>query len=111
MLKTQHLAISLIHITPMCLIAGGKPGVYFADFCCLAYGVKVFSQSDDYTGGSLTNSCIPRKYKKEIFESVNIEKHVIIGANSVIFPGVNISEGCSIGAMSLLIKSTEEVAP
>ncbi|MBD8753484.1 acyltransferase, partial [Pseudomonas fluorescens] len=34
------------HITPMCLIAGGTPGIVFEDFCTLAYGVKIFSQSD-----------------------------------------------------------------
>ena len=32
------------HITPMCLVAGGEPGIFYSDFCTLAYGVKVFSQ-------------------------------------------------------------------
>lgn len=95
------------HITPMCLIAGGEPGVYFEDFCTLAYGVKVFSQSDDYSGETLTNSLVDRKYKKEQFESVYLGKHVIVGAGSIIFPGVNLAEGCSVGAMTLVNRSTE----
>lgn len=95
------------HITPMCLIAGGVPGVFFDDFCTLAYGVKIFSQSDDYSGESLTNSLIPRKYKNEKFSAVYLERHVIVGANSTILPGVRIAQGCSIGAMSLVGKSTE----
>ncbi|MGL6624282.1 acyltransferase [Aeromonas jandaei] len=37
---------------------------------------------------------------------VKIEKQVVIGTNSVVFPGVTIGEGCAIGAMSLLLKST-----
>ena len=41
-----------VHITPMCLIAGGIEGVFLEDFCTLAYGVKVFSQSDDYSGST-----------------------------------------------------------
>jgi len=94
------------HITPMCLIAGGIPGVYLGDFCTLAYGVKIFSQSDDYSGRSMVNSLIPKKYKNEIFLPVKIEKQVVIGTNSVVFPGVTIGEGCAIGAMSLLLKST-----
>ena len=94
------------HITPMCLIAGGEPGVFLSDFCTLAYGVKVFSQSDDYSGSSLTNSNIPRKCKSEIFESVFLRKHVIVGAGSIVFPGVEVSEGCSVGAMTLVNKST-----
>lgn len=95
------------HITPMCLVAGGIPGVFFSDFSTLAYGVKVFAQSDDYSGLTLTNSLIPRKYKEEIFKPIGIGKHVIVGAGSVIFPGVEVAEGCSIGAMTLLNKSTE----
>lgn len=94
------------HITPMCLIAGGTPGVFLGDFCTLAYGVKIFSQSDDYSGLSMVNSLIPKKYKNEILLPVKIEKQVIVGTNSVIFPGVTIEEGCAIGAMSLLLKST-----
>src|SRR5690554_3121920 len=94
------------HITPMCLIAGGEPGVFFSDFVGIAYGVKVFSQSDDYTGESLTSSLIPKEYKKEKFEAVYLRKHVIVGASSVILPGVEVAEGCSVGAMTLVNKST-----
>ncbi|PSW35767.1 O-acetyltransferase [Photobacterium phosphoreum] len=96
------------HITPMCLVAGGEPGIIIGDFVALAYGVKVFSQSDDYSGLTMTNSTVPKKYKNEKKEKVIIEDHVIIGANSVIFPGVNVLVGTSVGACSLLIKSTDE---
>lgn len=95
-----------VHITPMCLIAGGQPGILMSDFCTLAYGVKVFSQSDDYSGMTLTNSLIPKKYKNEQLQPVFLEKHVIVGTNSVIFPGVTIAEGCSVGAMTLVTQST-----
>lgn len=95
------------HITPMCLVAGGIPGIFFSDFCTLAYGVKVFAQSDDYSGLTLTNSLISKKFKDEILKSVNFGRHVIVGAGSIILPGVNIAEGCSVGAMTLLNKSTD----
>ncbi|WP_265102319.1 acyltransferase [Pseudomonas sp. UW4] len=95
------------HITPMCLVAGGTPGIIFEDFCTLAYGVKVFSQSDDYSGETLTNSLLPKKFKNEKFASVFFKRHVIVGAGSIVLPGVTIEEGCSIGAMTLLTKSTE----
>lgn len=98
---------SYCHITPMCLVAGGEPGVFLGDFCTLAYGVKVFSQSDDYSGETLTNSLVPKKYKSEIFRKVILEKHVIVGAGSIILPGVRVAEGCSVGAMTLLNKSTD----
>lgn len=95
------------HITPMCLIAGGVPGIYMDDFCTLAYAVKIFSQSDDYSGETLTNSLIPKQYKNEKFSAVFLRRHVIIGTGSVVFPGVEVAEGCSVGAMTLVSKSTE----
>ena len=95
-----------VHITPMCLIAGGELGVILSDFCTLAYGVKVFSQSDDYSGDTMVNSLICKKYKNEKMEKVLIGRQVIIGANSVVFPGVEVAEGCSIGAMSLVMANT-----
>lgn len=95
------------HITPMCLVAGGEPGIYMDDFSTLAYGVKVFSQSDDYSGETLTNSLVDRKFKNEKFARVTLRRHVIIGAGSIVFPGVTIAEGCSVGAMTLVNRSTE----
>jgi len=95
------------HITPMCLIAGGEKGVFLDDFCTLAYGVKIFSQSDDYSGLTMVNSLIPKNFKNERVDIVKLEKQVIVGANSILMPGVIIREGCSIGAMSLLNQSTE----
>ncbi|WNK20099.1 acyltransferase [Halomonas piscis] len=95
------------HITPMCLVAGGRLGVFLDDFCGLAYGAKVFSQTDDYSGATMTNSNVPAKYKKETFSRVTMGKHAIVGTGSVVMPGVDIAEGCSVGAMSLVTKSTE----
>lgn len=95
------------HITPMCLIAGGNLGVCLDDFVTLAYGVKLFSQSDDYSGLTMTNSLIPKEYKNEKFAKVVIKKHSILGANSTVLPGVTINEGCAIGAMTLVTKSLD----
>lgn len=95
-----------VHIAPFCLIAGGAPGVTMEDFSGLAYGSKIFSQSDDYSGGSMTNPTVPSAYKMEKKAPVHIKTHVIIGAQSVVFPGVVVEEGCSIGAMTLVNKST-----
>lgn len=96
-----------IHVTPMCLVAGGIPGIVLEDFCTLAYGVKIFSQSDDYSGQTLVNSNIPKRFKNEIFAAVHLHRQVIVGAGAVIMPGVNVAEGCAIGAMALVTRSTE----
>ncbi len=96
-----------VHITPMCLIAGGIPGIEIEDFSTLAYGVKIFAQSDDYSGESMCNSLIPKKFKREIYKKTTIGRQVIIGTNSIVFPGANIPDGCSIGAMSLVLNTLE----
>lgn len=89
-------------------LAGGVNGIELADFVTMAYYVNLFTQSDDYLGETLTNSTIPREYKKEKFGSLKIGRHVIIGSNSLVMPDAHIAEGCSIGAMSLVTKPTEE---
>lgn len=96
-----------VHIAIFCNIAGGTEGITFDDFSGLAYGCHVFSQSDDYTGQALTNPTVPTKYKNEHKEKIYIGRHCIVGTNSLIFPGVVMAEGCSLGAMSMLTKSTE----
>jgi acetyltransferase-like isoleucine patch superfamily enzyme len=96
-----------VHITIYCNIAGGEPGVYILDYSTVAYGCHIMSQSDDYTGDTMTNSTIPKKYKAEVYKPVCIGKHVIIGAGSIVLPGCNIADGCSVGAMSLINKPTE----
>ncbi len=89
-------------------LAGGLNGIELSDFVTLSYYANLFTQSDDYYGDTLTNSTIPREYKKEKFGSLHIGKHVIIGSNSVVMPNSHIADGCSIGAMSLVTKPTEE---
>ena len=97
-----------VHIAVFCNVAGGDLGIDFEDFSGLAYGVHVFTQSDDYSGETLTNPTIPDFFKKELKQSVVIGKHSIIGTNSIILPGVKLAVGTSIGAMSMVTKSTEE---
>lgn len=97
---------SYVHVAPHCLVAGGSEGITLEDFAGLAYYVQVFSQSDDYSGRSLTNPTVPAQYKNETKAAVHIGRHVIIGAGSIVFPGVTLAEGCSVGAMALVHKST-----
>lgn len=96
-----------VHIAIFCNIAGGTEGITLGDFSGLAYACQIFSQSDDYTGRSLTNPTIPAKYKMETKKAVFIDRHCIIGTQSIIFPGVHLREGTAVGAASVVMKSTE----
>lgn len=97
-----------VHIAVFCNVAGGEKGVTFEDFSGLAYGCHVFTQSDDYSGRTLTNPTVPGKYKREIKKAIVIGRHSIVGTSSLIFPGVTLAEGTSVGALSMVTKSTEE---
>jgi galactoside O-acetyltransferase len=96
-----------VHITVFCNLAGGDLGITMEDFTTLAYGVHVFTQSDDYSGKTMTNSTVPEKYKCITKKPVIIRRYVIIGAGSMILPGVTVNEGCSVGAMSMITRDTE----
>jgi acetyltransferase-like isoleucine patch superfamily enzyme len=97
-----------VHIAVFCNVAGGSQGVTFDDFSGLAYGVNVFSQSDDYSGRTLTNPTVPEEFKDIGRGPVLLGRHVIIGAGSIVFPGVTVADGCAVGAMSLVNRSTQE---
>ncbi|MFN8524722.1 MAG: acyltransferase [Chloroflexota bacterium] len=97
-----------VHIAVFCNVAGGSEGVTLEDFAGLAYGCHVFSQSDDYSGRTLTNPTVPAKFKRETKRAVHIGRHCIVGTGSLVFPGVRLAEGTSVGALSMVTKSTEE---
>lgn len=96
-----------VHLASYSMLAGGQKGIAMGDFSGLAYYVQIFSQSDDYLGETMTNPTVPKAYKKEIIKRVTIGRHVIIGAGSIVMPGVDLAEGCSVGAMTLVNKSTD----
>lgn len=96
-----------VHIAVFCNLAGGSEGIVFEDFSGLAYGCHVMTQTDDYSGKSMTNPTVPARYKKESKKAVRIGRHSIVGTNSIIFPGVTLQEGTSVGAMSMVTKTTE----
>lgn len=96
-----------VHVAVFCNVAGGEKGVTLEDFSGLAYGCHVLSQSDDYSGETLTNPTVPDEYKHETKAPVIIGRHSIVGTGSVILPGVVLAEGTSVGALSMVTKSTE----
>ena len=98
---------SYIHIGAGCYLGCGS-GITFSNFSGLSQGVHIYSASDDYSGKSLTNSTIPKKYRNMKSAPVFLKKHTIIGAASVILPGVTIGKGTSVGALSFVHISLDE---
>ncbi len=97
---------SHIHISAYCYLAG-RAGVELKDFSGLSSGVRLYSVSDDYSGVSLTNPTIPEQFKQLASGKVVLGRHVIVGSGAVVLPNVHVEDGCAIGALSLVSKSTE----
>lgn len=96
-----------VHIASHCYIAGSE-GFEMQDFSGLSPAVYIFTGSDDYTSGKLTNPVVAgltRDLTGGPHGKVILEKHVIIGANTVILPRVTIGLGSSVGSLSCVTKS------
>lgn len=94
---------SYVHIGGYCAIFAGA-GVVMKDFSGLSQGVKIYSTSDDYSGSVMTNPTVPVEYTGVIRKPVSLEKHAIVGSQTIVMPGVVVAEGCAIGANSLITK-------
>ena len=84
-----------------CIFGGG--GVSIDDCVSLSPGCKIFSATEDPDCGYLSNPTLPNHKAKEA--PVRIGKRSIIGANSVVMPGVHIGDDVQIGALSFVRQS------
>lgn len=95
-----------IHVAAYCALFG-KMGIELKDFSVISSRVTMYSASDDFTGEFLISPTVPSLYTNVKGGKVTLEKHVLVGASSVILPNITLTEGTSVGAMSLVTKSTK----
>ena len=86
----------------------GATGVTINDFCNLSSRCSIFTASDDYTQGYMTNPMVPENFKRVTCAPVVLEKHAIIGCGSIIMPGVTLGIGAAVGAQSFVNKDVPE---
>lgn len=90
-----------VHISCHCSIVG-QGDMYMGDYSGLSSRVSVFTSTDSYDGKFMTNPCVPAYVRNTVHASVYLCDHVVIGAGSVVLPGVFLARGCAVGAMSLV---------
>ena len=95
-----------VHLGAYTSLCGGRKGIVLEDFVNLSRKIEIFAVSDDFGGGSMTNPTVPDEYKNLLEAEVILKKHVVVGACSVILPGVTLEEGTVVGALSLVKNST-----
>lgn len=94
-----------IHIAAATHLFGSGGSITLESFSNISSRVSLFTMSDDYTEGYLTNPTIPMEYKKVEQGDLMIRKHAIIGCGSVVMPGIEIELGGSVGALSFVNKN------
>lgn len=80
--------------------------VNIGDYCTISEGVKIYSHTH-----KLTEETLEIKKTKIVTNTLNIDKYVWIGANSVILPSVRkIGLGAVVGAGSIVTKDVDDYA-
>ncbi len=98
---------SYIHIAPYCALFGAS-GIEMGDFTTLSGRVSLYSESDDFSGESLTNPTVPQNYKPGYRGGkIILRRHAIVGSNSTVLSGVTLDDGASVGAHSLVLRNCE----
>ena len=80
----------------------GEGRIEIEDYCSISGRVSIYSSTDDYLGMAMTNPMVPSEFTKVTSLPVIMHKSVIIGCGCVILPGVELFEGASIAALSLV---------
>ena len=102
-ISTALLIEDHVHISAGAKIIGGRDvRVTFRSFSTLAPNVTLAAGSDDYVAGIAT-PLVPRSVKGDVeVADIEIGRHSIVGAGSVVLPGVIFGEGAAVGALSLV---------
>lgn len=95
-----------VHIAPYAFMVG-QARIDMEDFTCLSWRAGIFSSSDDFSGLWMTNPTVPAIYRQPRHAPVRLARHALVGAGSIVLPGVTLGEGTAVGAQSLVIKDCE----
>lgn len=90
-----------VHIASFVSITG--KGIFTMEsFSGIASGSRIITGNDNWKGEYMNGPSIPYPYRNATRSFVHIKKHVVVGANSVVMPGVTLNEGALIGACSFV---------
>lgn len=76
--------------------------IVIGNFSGISSGCKLFTTDDDYGGEFLTGPTVSEELTNIVRDSIEIDEHCIVGANSVILPGARLATGVAVGALSLV---------
>ncbi|MAD40843.1 MAG: acetyltransferase [Arcobacter sp.] len=92
-----------VHVSSFSSIIGGGE-FSINNFSGISAGCRIITGSDDFSGSFLSNPTVPSKYKNVKCGKIKIGKHCILGSNSIVLPDIEIPDGVTIGAGSVVKK-------
>lgn len=95
-----------VHIACFASLVGGAELV-LEDFVAISHGSRILTGTDDFKDWGFGNSTVPFEYRNVTRKPIHIGKFCIVGANSVVLPGVTIGEGAMVGANSVVTRDLE----
>jgi galactoside O-acetyltransferase len=99
------------HIAPNVTISGGSGKLRMGDFCGVSAGCSIHIVSSDYLMASFELPSIPEEHRfGGVVGDITFEDHVLLGAHSVILPGVHLPQGFACGALTV-IRSGRQYEP
>jgi len=90
-----------VHIACYCSLQG-EGSILIEDFAGVSSRSMILSSTDDFTGVAMTGPTLPRDVRAVETAAVRLERHALVGAASVILPGVTLGVGSAVGALSLV---------
>lgn len=93
-----------VHIGSGSFMAGAG-GIEIGDFVGISQGVRIYSVTDDFSGGAMVGPTIPKAFTAVRKAKVVIGRHVALGTGTAVLPGAHLGEGCAVGGMSLVTRS------
>lgn len=97
---------NFIHISSFCTIIGGGLSI-LEDFVGICAGARIITGTDLINGEGLPGPTIPLHFRAAVRSYVHLEKHVFLGTNAIVHPGITIGEGAVIGSGSVVTKDVE----
>jgi len=94
-----------VHLGCGCYLFGSYGNIIFNDFSGLSPRCSIYTATDDFTRGHLTNPTISDEFRKVKKGDVIFEKHTGCGAGCVVMPNVTFSYGAGAGALSFVHKN------
>lgn len=95
-----------VHISAGCYFFGGSGNIIMEDYTGTSSRTSIYTATDDYIEGYMTNSTVDMKYRKVKKGDVILKKHTVVGSGCIILPNVTLEFATSVGANSLINKSS-----